>query len=143
LTVRLSGAQAAVSAAEKKLGGDAVADGAAFWDSVREQAHAFFTTSAPLWRLSVPSVAPSLGLPGASLIEWGGAQRWLVSDTDPVFVRAAASAVGGHASLFRHGDKSVGVFHPLAPAITRIHHNLKATFDPAGVFNPGRMYPDL
>jgi glycolate oxidase FAD binding subunit len=34
----------------------------------------------------------------------------------------------------------VGVFQPLAPAVARIHARLKAGFDPAGIFNPGRMY---
>ncbi|MGB7480444.1 MAG: FAD-linked oxidase C-terminal domain-containing protein, partial [Burkholderiaceae bacterium] len=36
-----------------------------------------------------------------------------------------------------------GVFQPLAPALAAIHRRLKAGFDPAGIFNPGRMYPDL
>ncbi|MGB6054223.1 MAG: FAD-linked oxidase C-terminal domain-containing protein, partial [Burkholderiaceae bacterium] len=34
-------------------------------------------------------------------------------------------------------------FQPLAPALAAIHRRLKAGFDPAGIFNPGRMYPDL
>ena len=55
----------------------------------------------------------------------------------------AASQAGGHATLFRAADKSAGVFSPLAPPLARIHRNLKRAFDPAGVFNPGRMYPDL
>jgi glycolate oxidase FAD binding subunit len=50
------------------------------------------------------------------------------------------SAAGGHATLFRGGDKSVGVFQPLAPAVARIHARLKASFDPAHIFNPGRMF---
>jgi glycolate oxidase FAD binding subunit len=45
--------------------------------------------------------------------------------------------------LFRAADKSAGVFAPLAPALARIHRRLKRAFDPAGVFNPGRLYPDL
>jgi glycolate oxidase FAD binding subunit len=143
LTIRLAGAQAAVSAAEKKMGGEAVAGADAFWHGVREQTHAFFDTAASIWRLSVPSVTPPLGLSGTTLIEWGGAQRWLVTDADPVAIRAAVSASGGHATLYRGGDKSVGVFQPLAPAIAQIHRHLKASFDPAGIFNPGRMYPDL
>ena len=77
------------------------------------------------------------------MIEWGGAQRWLFTDESPQRIRDAASRAGGHATLFRAGDKSVGVFAPLAPAIAKIHHNLKAAFDPVGIFNPGRMYPDL
>jgi glycolate oxidase FAD binding subunit len=50
------------------------------------------------------------------------------------------SAAGGHATLFRGGDRSVGVFQPLAPAVHRIHQRLKASFDPSHIFNPGRVY---
>jgi glycolate oxidase FAD binding subunit len=35
------------------------------------------------------------------------------------------------------------VFHPLAPALMKLHRNLKQAFDPAGVLNPGRLYPDF
>jgi glycolate oxidase FAD binding subunit len=54
--------------------------------------------------------------------------------------RRSVAAAGGHATLFRGGDKSAGAFQPLAPAVARIHQRLKANFDPAGIFNPGRMY---
>ncbi len=146
LAVRLSGAQAAVDAAIAKMGGSELPDADAFWDSLREQSHAFFADAAEaggLWRVSVPTFAPALNLPGAQLIEWGGAQRWLKTTADAATIRAAAAAAGGHATLHRGGDKSVGVFHPLAPAVARIHRNLKNAFDPAGIFNPGRMYPEF
>lgn len=144
LTVRLSGAQAAVDAAIARMGGSAPSDADKFWDSLREQSHAFFA-DAPhgLWRVSVPTVAAPLQLPGEQMIEWGGAQRWLKTDADAESIRAAAAAAGGHATLFKGGDKSVGVFHPLAPAVARIHRNLKNAFDPAGIFNPGRLYPEF
>ncbi|HEY4958404.1 MAG TPA: FAD-linked oxidase C-terminal domain-containing protein, partial [Caldimonas sp.] len=58
-------------------------------------------------------------------------------------VRAAAAAVGGHATIFRARDKSAGVFAPLAPALMRIHERLKREFDPKGVLNPGRLYRGL
>src|SRR5205085_2644335 len=77
------------------------------------------------------------------LNEWGGAQRWCFTDAPADMVRDAAHRAGGHATLFRAADKSAGVFTPLAPALKRIHHELKAAFDPAGIFNPGRLYPDL
>jgi glycolate oxidase FAD binding subunit len=144
LTLRLSGAQAAVSAAERNLGGEAVADADDFWHALREQTHAFFAPAAaqkPLWRLALPSTAAPLALPGATLIEWGGAQRWLFTGADAQAVRSAASAAGGHATLYRGGDKDAGVFHPLAPAVEQIHRRLKASFDPAAIFNIGRMYP--
>jgi glycolate oxidase FAD binding subunit len=145
LLLRLSGAQASVNAARQKIGGETVAaaEAEALWADLREQRDAFFTGAAPLWRLSLPSSAPQLALAGAQLIEWGGAQRWIESDLDGDAMRAVAIGVGGHATLFRGGDKSAGVFQPLAPALAAIHRNLKQSFDPAGVFNPGRMYPDL
>jgi glycolate oxidase FAD binding subunit len=37
----------------------------------------------------------------------------------------------------------VGVFQPLAPALMQLHRKLKRALDPAGIFNPGRLYPDL
>ena len=147
LTLRLSGADAAVKAAARKLGGELVDDGAAFWLALREQTLAFFRDGKDLWRLALPSHAPQIVLGGEQLIEWGGAQRWLKTSadtgSDAAGIRASVAAAGGHACLFRGGDKSVGVFHPLAPAVARIHRNLKNAFDPAGIFNPGRMYPGL
>jgi glycolate oxidase FAD binding subunit len=144
LTVRLSGARAAVDAAITSMGGDTVANADSFWDAVREHTHEFFNDAPKgLWRLSLPTVAPALSLPGEQFIEWGGAQRWLKTDADAANIRAAAEKAGGHATLFKGGDKSVGVFHPLQPTVARIHRNLKNTFDPAGIFNPGRLYPDF
>ena len=144
LYVRLSGAQAAVDAAIVKMGGTDLPEAENFWDGVREQTHTFF--SAPqqaLWRLSLPTVAPSLALPGEQMIEWGGALRWLRTTADAETIRSVAANAGGHATLFKGGDKSVGVFQPLAPAVARIHRNLKQAFDPAGIFNPRRMYTDF
>lgn len=141
LMLRLAGAQAAVDAAVKSLGGQVVADADGFWASLREQHHAFFAGDAPLWRLSVPSTTGAIVLNGEQLIEWGGAQRWLrASSNEAETIRSAVRAVGGHATLFRGGEKSVGVFQSLAPAVARIHERLKAAFDPAHIFNPGRMY---
>jgi glycolate oxidase FAD binding subunit len=145
LRVRLSGARVAVEAAITKIGGEAMApaqDGP-FWAGIREQSGPYFGGEEPLWRLSVKSTTPPLELPGAQLIEWGGALRWLRSRADPKTVRDAAARAGGHATLFRGGDKSRGVFHPLSPVLMKLHRNLKQAFDPAGVFNPGRLYPDL
>lgn len=148
LAIRLSGAQAAVDAAIKKMGGDVLPEPEKFWDRLREQEHAFFDgvlqdKEQGLWRLSVPSVAPVLNLQGEQCIEWGGAQRWLKTTASATEIRAAAEQVGGHATLFKGGDKSVGVFHPLQPAVERIHRNLKNAFDPAGIFNPGRMFTNF
>ncbi|CAN5192099.1 glycolate oxidase subunit GlcE [soil metagenome] len=147
LMVRLSGAEAAVSAAQEKMGGDKVHDADLFWNALREQKSNFFAperhNGTCLWRLSVPSATLPLDLPGAQLIEWGGAQRWFRTEAPVEAIRAAADKFGGHACLFRGGDKCAGVFHPLRPTVAKIHRNLKTAFDPNGIFNPGRMYADF
>jgi glycolate oxidase FAD binding subunit len=149
LTVRLSGADAAVRAARLKLGGEQLgeAEAAAFWRGLREQEHVFFDGTHDLWRLSLPPAASAVILGGEQLIEWDGAQRWLKIETEAgaamstaAAIRRTVAAAGGHATLFRGGDKQVGVFHPLAPAVARIHQRLKLAFDPSAIFNPGRMY---
>jgi glycolate oxidase FAD binding subunit len=159
LSVRLSGADAAVCAALQKLGGEQLADGAAFWTALRDQTDAFFGgqaltagaagTAGALWRLSVPSTASAIILRGEQLIEWGGAQRWLRAPAgsdagaDAEAIRRTVAAAGGHATLYRRAAQvtaGVAVFHPLAPAVARINERLKAGFDPSGIFNPGRMY---
>ncbi|NRR33666.1 glycolate oxidase subunit GlcE [Oxalobacteraceae bacterium] len=145
LSVRLSGAEAAVTAAQRKLGGaafgGAARDDASFWTSLRDQSHAYFD-GGDLWRLSVPPAASAIILKGEQLIEWGGAQRWFkAAAADAQKIRGIAAAVGGHATLFRGTAASAaGAFHPLAPALHKIHQRLRAQFDPSGIFNPGRMY---
>ena len=143
LSVRLSGAEAGVRAARVKLGGSVVGDDAAFWNALREQTNAFFSrpARATLWRLSVPPTTAPLNL-GPTLTEWRGAQRWIWSTAAATEIRAKVQGVGGHATAFRHhhGDD---VFHPLTPGLAQIHQRLKKEFDPAGIFNPGRLYSDL
>lgn len=147
LTLRLSGAEAAVQAACARLGGERVdaVVAAAFWDGLREQQADFFAavTEMPLWRLSLPSSAVPLKLGGAQLIEWGGAQRWLRSDAGAERIRERTAALGGHATLFRGGERTAEVFTPLPAPLLTIHCRLKAAFDPAGILNPGRLYQGL
>jgi glycolate oxidase FAD binding subunit len=141
LSVRLSGSAAALRAAAARIGGTA-ADGG-LWRGLREQTHALFSGPEPLWRLSLPSTAPAVELNGKQLIEWGGALRWLKTTADAAVVRDAARRLNGHATLFRAQDKAAGCFAPLDPVLARVHKALKAAFDPDGIFNPGRMYPEL
>ena len=161
LYVRLRGAVAAVQAAcprmltdMQALGGEAVrldnAQASPDWNACREQTLPFFKTPAPelgLWRLSVPQTTAALDLPYAQLIEWHGGQRWLWAPLSAQqSLRRAATAARGTATLFRAPDAlqtSVAErFNPLAPALQQIHQRLKHEFDPAGIFNPGRMYID-
>lgn len=145
LWLRLSGSGAAVRAARGRLGGQLVDDGETFWREIREQTHPYFYPDDihGLWRLSVPSTAASFALQGKVLLEWGGAQRWLLSDEEPEKIRSMAIAAGGHATLFRHGEKSAGVFTALTPPVAQMHQRLKQAFDPGHIFNRGRMYSDF
>lgn len=153
--VRLAGSEAAVLAAQARLGGEVVAAGADFWRGVRELRHAFFRNPAPLWRLSLPPTAPHDPRLGRQFIDWGGALRW-VQGEQPQW--AWAQAVGGHATYYGRGPagqpdpRAVGqtddppdgqVFQPLPPALLALHQRLKAALDPRGILNPGRLYPDL
>lgn len=161
LLVRLRGAVAAVDSACPRMmadvqaaGGQALvmenAQASAAWHACREQTLPFFAQApspdACLWRLSVPQTTPALDLPFAQLIEWHGGLRWMWAPaSSAVLLRQVAEKAGGHATLFRravHTPADMPVFTPLSPVQTRIQRELKKQFDPAGVFNPGRLSAD-
>ncbi|HJN53011.1 MAG: glycolate oxidase subunit GlcE [Pseudomonadales bacterium] len=145
LYVRLSSTENAVQTAIEKIGGEGLEHDQRFWQEVREQRHAFFESSMNFWRLSMPPATP-YRLSAGSLIEWGGAQRWLKSDA-AVDVRTQIEV--GHATLFRRSSdaqdhaSSQQIFHPLSAELMQIHRRLKQSFDPHGLFNKGRMFRDL
>ena len=149
LYLRLRGAVAAVEAACGQLGGQVQPDAANDWTQCREQQLPWFIDGAAsggldLWRVSVPQTAPVLAVDGTPLIEWHGGQRWYFARPEEgARIRAAAGAVGGHATLFRMADvagaPSIPRFTPLPPMLERIHRALQREFDPAGIFNRGRL----
>jgi FAD/FMN-containing dehydrogenase len=150
LRIRLSGAEAAVRSACRKLGGTQLDPEAAasWWESVRDHRHPFFRPSVEdlasgecLWRISVPPATQALQQTG--FIGWGGAERWWRTRAPPLEVRAAAATVHGHATLVRATAKAAGAFAPVGQSLMRIHRALKSAFDPDRVFNAGRLYADL
>lgn len=144
LRLRLAGADAAVAAAVTRLGGEELAadDAQAWWRSLREQRLAFFAeVEMPLWRLAVPTTTAPMA--GNWLVEWGGGQRWLRSDAPAEKIRSLATGAGGHATLFRGGDRDGDVFQPLTAPLMKIQRRLKQAFDPAGILSPGRLYDGL
>lgn len=171
LFVRLRGAIAAVASASQKMlqqvGGQRMDNAAAApdWQACRDLRLPFFAqppgAGMGLWRLSVAQTAPALELPWAQLVEWHGAQRWLWAPTDAAHVlREAAAQAGGHATLFiapsSYKASTAGTINshiaapeslqrvaPLPEPLARIHRQLKAEFDPAGIFNRGRLWADL
>jgi glycolate oxidase FAD binding subunit len=145
--IRLSGTEAGIKEARRKIAGDQLQHGADFWRQLKEQEHFFFGDDFPLWRLSLAPATLHLGIPGNWLFDWGGALRWLKTDLPPGDVRDAVAAEGGYATLFRHREywqqqESMGVFHPLPAALMAIHHKLKHAFDPEKILNRHRMYED-
>lgn len=145
LVLRFSGARAAVDTAVKQFAAVhgaqtlAPAEATRYWAGIREHTDPFFSGEGALWRLSVVSTAPMVSLPGVQLIEWGGALRWFRTQASASDVRAAAVAAGGTATLFRGGDRTGDVFHPIAPASLRIQQRIKHEYDPRGIFNVGRL----
>ncbi|MCV5465721.1 glycolate oxidase subunit GlcE, partial [Escherichia coli] len=138
LWIRLEGGEGSVKAARELLGGEEVAG--QFWQQLREQQLPFFSLPGTLWRISLPSDAPMMDLPGEQLIDWGGALRWLKSTAEDNQIHRIARNAGGHATRFSAGD---GGFAPLSAPLFRYHQQLKQQLDPCGVFNPGRMYAEL
>jgi glycolate oxidase FAD binding subunit len=148
LYLRLRGAVAAVEAACRALGGERQdnAQVAPDWTLCRDQRLPWFEERGQrdLWRLSVPQSAPVLELPEPPLVEWHGAQRWVRAQPgDGARLRELATRAGGHATLFIAGSPggTVPRFQPLASPLDRIHRDLKAQFDPQGIFNRGRLFP--
>ncbi len=112
-----------------------------FWSEVRDHKHAFFSNNAPLWRIAVPPTA-RLDFDEPVMSEWAGGQRWIFSHKPEDEIRSQAAHQGGHAMLFRGGDRTGEVFHPLHPRIAELQQGLKRVFDPRGILNPGRLYPE-
>lgn len=107
----------------------------------------------PVWRIICPPAAgTALGqalvraTSGEVLYDWAGGIVWLAvppsDDADAALVRAEARRVGGHATLIRAPEvvkASVDVFEPLPDALGLLHERVRASFDPRGLFNRGRL----
>ena len=158
LYLRLRGARAAVQAACLRLGGERLDTEAvaADWSASRDLSLPWFQQRAAdhcLWRLSVPATTAPLQLPADAIgpfIDWHGAQRWVQAPrTAAAALQQLAQAAGGSASLFRAEsvDQISGTSdfdtHAQSSAAGRtaaqIHARLKQAFDPAGIFNVGRL----
>ncbi|MDI9244439.1 glycolate oxidase subunit GlcE [Marinobacter sp. CHS3-4] len=138
--LRLSGAKSAVEATAKKWSGEVLENGDDFWQQLQHLTHDFFKGDEPLWRFSVGSTAPDLALDGPQLIDWAGSQRWFRGVADSARLESIAKKAGGQVSMFRGGDRTDEVMHHQPQALQAIQQRLKESFDPDGLFNPGRLY---
>lgn len=147
LYLRLRGAVAAVEAACAQMGGERQPDAAADWNACRDLRLPWFEArgARELWRLSVPQTAPVLPLGEPPLIEWHGGQRWYLAEAGQGRVlRDAARAAGGHATRFIATEGAAAPlprFDAQSAPLARIQRALQREFDPAGIFNRGRLLP--
>ncbi len=140
LTLRLSGLASVVDDAHQKLGGIRLDQDHAFWESLGEQQHHFFHAEPELnlWRLSLPSTAPAPDFRCKSLLEWGGALRWVWTLESPETVRSYAQKNRGHATLFRVANGLAPSRPPLNVVQAKIQERIRAVFDPEGIFDLGQ-----
>jgi glycolate oxidase FAD binding subunit len=107
----------------------------------------------PVWRIVCPPAAGgALGqeivqaTDGEALYDWAGGLIWLAvppsPDAQAATVRSLAGRGGGHATLIRASEAvkaAVDVFAPLGEGLAALHERVRASFDPHGLFNRGRM----
>jgi glycolate oxidase FAD binding subunit len=127
---------------------------AALWRDVRDVRVLAEPRERAIWRLSVaPTDGPGVVAEIARtrdaswFYDWSGGLVWLSvaaeGDAGAAAIRAAVDRVGGHATLVRAPADiraRTDVFEPLGEAKLRLTRGIKSSFDPAGLFEPGRMY---
>lgn len=152
--LRLSGTEQTVNHQSEKLLGSKkiestqteteLSNEEAFWSAIRDHKHPFFAQDdKPLWRLSFPPATPVTQEANDLLIEWGGAQRWMYSNTPTNIIHDIAKKHGGYATMMKAYIPEASFFSPLEPALFKLHQQLKNQMDPHGIFNPGRLYENL
>ncbi|MEQ1718562.1 MAG: FAD-binding protein [Hyphomicrobium sp.] len=129
----------------------------ALWSDIRHLNVMPFSTDTSLWRISTaPTKAPEIVaaierfMPAHALYDWSGGLVWLevpaAADAGSADVRRAVAVRGGHATLIRAAPgvrQSVEIFEPMRPEVDRLTKDLKSSFDPDRLLNPGRMYAHI
>ena len=130
---------------------------ASFWRELSDLAPFRTRPELAIWRASV---APSDGAHLAAIVlenrqglhfyDWGGGLLWLglppEGDAGEAAIRGALAGMGGHATLLRAPQEvrqAVPVFQPQAEPLAALSRRVKEAFDPHGILNPGRMYPEI
>ncbi len=130
--------------------------GDSLWRGLRDGAPLIALSGQAIWRISTrPGAGPALAaairskVQGRHYFDWGGGLIWIATPADDAAaasVREATRAHGGHATLMRAPPElraAIDVFEPLPEPLMRISREIKARFDPDGIFNPGRMYAGI
>jgi glycolate oxidase FAD binding subunit len=150
---RLKGLRELMADAGAKMEELGTLESRTFWREVRDVAPLNFAPDAVIWKISCPPTEGPAILtriktqrPDAqAFYDWSGGLIWLAlppSDDADAIVRGAVGAGGGHATLIRATEAvraTVPVFQPQSPALAALAARVKESFDPKGLFNPGRM----
>ncbi|MDO8352592.1 MAG: glycolate oxidase subunit GlcE [Aestuariivirga sp.] len=125
------------------------------WKAIRDVERLSADDARFVWKLSLtPSKAAetvariSKQLDIQYFYDWAGGLVWLgVPRSNQAYAYIIRNCVeDGHATLFRAEDdvrERIEVFQPQLPALSALTKRVKASFDPNGVFNNGRMYKDI
>jgi glycolate oxidase FAD binding subunit len=122
------------------------------WRAIRDAGPLGAAPGDAIWRVSVaPSAAPAVvaalrkAFDARLLLDWGGGLIWVAGPAEERAhgaVMQAAAAAGGSFTLFR-GPASLSAHVPVLPEepppLAAIARRVKATLDPLGLLNPGRM----
>ncbi len=151
---RLKGLRELMADAGAKMEELGTLESRAFWREVRDVEPLNATPDEIVWKISCPPTeGPAiLGRIKAqrhtvrAFYDWSGGLIWLAlppsADADHTIVRGALGATGGHATLIRAPEAvraAVPVFQPQSAALVALAARVKESFDPKGLFNPGRM----
>lgn len=131
---RIEGSSAAVTESRRRLTEFAEASQSP-WPAIREWQLPGVSLADTFWGIDVAPATPVNDAGPATLIDWGGARRFL---TRP----PAAGAVGivtRYGSACATRSQSLSPSPALVPALQSLRDNLKRAMDPAGIFNPGRL----
>ncbi|TPW28772.1 glycolate oxidase subunit GlcE [Martelella alba] len=160
--LRLEGVEGAVAIRQQKLGDYLASHGpvqhldaaqtAVLWREIADVRPYCDGSEKPLWRVSV---APSKGAMLLAALrqdaavdafyDWQGGLIWMRMDGGceaRILRTLIARHGGGHATLLRAGigeRQIVPAFEPAPAAVATLTARIRATFDPRGIFNPGKM----
>jgi len=148
LFIRLSGSNLSIKNAQRKITGELLqADQHEFnWQDLDTHKLPFFKSEQALWRVSVKPNTVKLDIDGDCLYGWAGAERWIINNSDAIDnnkIFELAASINGHATLFRNGDRNSNIYQPLPTALLKLHTQLKKSFDPNNILNPGKLYSNL
>tara|TARA_B110000503_G_scaffold29431_1_gene47189 strand:- start:3076 stop:4116 length:1041 start_codon:yes stop_codon:yes gene_type:complete len=134
LYLRLQGGESGVASASQFLGGAILAPKLAteFWQTIREGRALQPQHDQTLWRWSGSSDQPLDTLPNTALINWAGAERWVLSES--------SSCPKDGLIQYQGGDRLAEVYGATSAPQQALQQRIKHAFDPHGILNAGRLY---